>query len=243
MERYYERSRLSKKEERTAYRKIFLAVGLSIAGVLAIIYLGIPLLINMAVFISNLKGEGDLPQNNNQSAYISPPTLDSPYEATNTAHITLKGMGTPGTKVEVFWNGDSLKKFLIPKDGTFIVEKAQLNTGENKFWAIAENSQSLKSERSEILMVTYKKGSPKIEISSPDDGARISNDTKTVTVSGATEGVSGLTINDRVVILDTFGKFSYNLPLGDGDNNVVIVAIDDAGNQTRIERKVNFNAP
>jgi len=242
MNKYYSSSRLTKREEKKAYRKIFLAVVGSIALIIFIIFYGIPALLNMALFISNIKGEGD-PALISSNQIIPPPTLEAPYESTNSAIITLKGYAQPALAVEIFVNGDSFKRVLTPKSGTFKVENIPLAKGENKFWAYTENSVKQKSERSEVIFVNFKKGNPKIEITEPADNATIVNDEKVIVINGMTEEGISVTINDRFVIVDTEGKFSYKLPAQVGENKLIIIATDSAGNMTKVEKTVKFQNP
>lgn len=242
MNKYYSSSRLFKREEKKAYRKIFLAVVGSIAFVIFIIFYGIPALLNMALFISNIKGEGDLALDQSKQI-IPPPTLEAPFEATNTANITIKGYAQPALAVEIFINGDSFKRILMAKSGIFNIEDIPLQKGENKIWAYAENSIKQKSERSAVILVNFNKSDPKIEITEPAEGAVISNEEKIIVINGLTEEGISIMINDRLVIVDTQGKFAYKLPAVEGDNKLIIVATDSTGNMTKVERTVKFQNP
>lgn len=233
-------SRLTRKEESRAYRKIFLAFFSAIIIIVFIIFFGLPALINLAAFISGMRGEGDLPANQ-QNIPLSPPVLELPYEATNAAKISVKGFGTPGARVELFVNGNSFKKILIPKDGTITFDGVLLDKGDNQIWGVSENSLKVKSSRSRILSISYKNETPKMEIAEPDDGASVKGDQKEVKVSGQTEPGINITINNRFVILDSESKFSYNLPLKDGENIIEIVATDNFGNTSKVERKVTYS--
>lgn len=241
MERYFERSRLSKNEEKKAYKRIMFITVSSIIFVIAIFFFGFQTLINMAVFISNLNKKPETVINTKKNL-LSPPVLEAPYEATNTATIRLKGYSEPKYIVSVYLNEIFYKKFIIPDNGTFSISKVPLIKGKNEIWAIAEN-QKQKSDKSEILSILYKKDPPKLELKEPEDNSIISNETKTVTISGMTEEVTSLVVNERTIILDDKGNFKYDFPLSDGDNLLEIRAFDEAGNVLKIERKVTYKSP
>ncbi len=56
-------------------------------------------------------------------------------------------------------------------------------------------------------------------------------------ISGKSSDASGIRINEYEITPEE-GKFSYDLELKDGANNITISAIDDAGNQRKIKRIV-----
>ena len=236
----YQKTRLTRREEARSYRKIFLAFLATGLIIIFVIFLGLPALVNLAAFISGIKGEGDIPTSS-QKLPLTPPVIDIPYEATNTAKISVPGSGNAGARVELFVNGDALKKILIPKNGNFVFDNVTLSKGENKIWGVLENSLNERSNRSKIVTVSYRNESPKVDISEPSDNAVISGDNKEVKVSGQTEGEMSVTVNGRMVIISSDGKFSYTLPLNDGDNKIEIVATDNFGNTTKIEKKVTYN--
>jgi hypothetical protein len=61
-----------------------------------------------------------------------------------------------------------------------------------------------------------------------------------VTVEGNTEDETTVTINGRMVVIKSDNSFSYSYPLNQGDNKLVIVAEDEAGNKTEIERNIKY---
>lgn len=235
-----QKTRLTRKEEAKTYRKIFLAFLTTGLIIVFIIFLGLPALVNLAAFISGIKGEGDLPTTS-QKLPLTPPVIDIPYEATNTAKISIQGSGIAGSRVELFVNGEAIKKILIPKDGNFVFDNVILSKGGNKIWGVLENSLNERSNRSGIVTVNYRNESPKIDISEPSDNAVISGDNKEVKISGQTDGEMIVTVNGRMVIVGSDGKFSYVLPLNDGDNTIEIIATDNFGNSTKIEKKVTYS--
>ena len=68
---------------------------------------------------------------------------------------------------------------------------------------------------------------PKITIESPIDGATMSN--SLILVSGTTKNALSLTLNGRLIAIDTTGRFQEQLLLSYGYNIIELVATDRAG--------------
>jgi len=68
---------------------------------------------------------------------------------------------------------------------------------------------------------------PKIIIDSPVDGATMS--TSLVEISGTTRNALSLTLNGRLIAIDTTGRFGEQLLLSYGYNIIELVATDRAG--------------
>ena len=62
-----------------------------------------------------------------------------------------------------------------------------------------------------------------------------------IPVRGKVDGSSRVTVNGFWAVVDGSGNFSYNLPLNPGENKITIEVEDDAGNKTKVERKVTLS--
>lgn len=238
-----QQSRLTRREETKTYRKIRIAFVVTLAIIIFILFWGLSAILNLAVFVSGLKGDGDITTTSQNNLPLSPPYLESSFEATNTANISIRGRGLPKNTVIIYVNDSKFNEKMIGENGTFTIEDVRLIKGENKIWGILENNLKKKSENSKILTIFYNNELPKLEITEPSEGAIISNETKSVKISGQTVENITVTVNNRFVIVNSDNKFEYNLPLNDGENKLEIIAKDEAGNTNKIEIKVTFNAP
>jgi len=63
-----------------------------------------------------------------------------------------------------------------------------------------------------------------------------------ITISGDAESEADLLINSDSVLVDESGKFSHQYKLNPGKNKILIQAIDKAGNISKTERIIYFNA-
>lgn len=80
-----------------------------------------------------------------------------------------------------------------------------------------------------------------LEISQPTDGLVIS--LPQFTVKGKTSAFAIVSVNDSELKADASGNFSTLLTLDEGENTIVIVANDSAGNYAEKELTVTYNAP
>ncbi|NMA29820.1 MAG: hypothetical protein GX943_02040, partial [Candidatus Pacebacteria bacterium] len=61
-----------------------------------------------------------------------------------------------------------------------------------------------------------------------------------ILVSGETEPLSRVYLNDHLILVDGEGQFSTTHHLNEGENILRFIAIDRAGNQSELEIKVEF---
>lgn len=232
-------SRLSRFEEKKAYQKFALNILGIICLILLLLFLGVPALIKFSSLVSGLKNQNS-PQQQKDTVAPFAPHLETSYTATKSAQMTVDGFAEAGTTLELFVNGESFKKMLLPGNGQFTIYNIDLREGENKITATAKDSSGNTSSPNEPLIITYKKNGPKLIVDQPNENDKISGDKAQVTVSGQVEENSTLTINGRLVMIKDDHTFNYLLPLNQGDNQIEIIATDLAQNQTKIERKVTY---
>ncbi len=232
-------SRLSRLDTRKQQRRLVLAI-FGIIAILALVGIfGIKALIGFSVAVDKLHGSGPTPTP--AQTVILPPTLDPPPEATNTATIFVSGKGQPNVSLIVYLNDAQFKKMSVPTDGNFSINNIPLSDGANTISAKLTDDKGNISDVSNVITVTYVNKPPKLDVSAPADNANVSGDPNTVAVTGATDDNVNVTINDRMVVVNSDNTFTYNCPLNDGDNVLNIVATDAAGNQTKITRKVVYH--
>lgn len=231
------KSRLSKYSERKTRKTIFL----NILGIIIVLYLlfkfGIGLLINFSLFLSGSKDQGIV--NQNSINYVAPPTLNPLPTATNSAQIKISGNSVKDSAIELFVNNNKTYETKTDDMGEFSFSN-MLKNGNNqiKVRAIIKDK---KSDFSNTLNIAYSNSVPNLEINSPQDGAQFKKDQNTVNVTGKTDPGVNITVNGFWAVISDTNNFSYNLALQNGDNQIKIVAIDQAGNKTEKEVKVNYS--
>lgn len=231
------KSRLSKYSQRKTRKTIFL----NILGIIIILYLlfkfGIGLLINFSLFLSGTKDQGIV--NQNSINYIAPPTLNPLPTATNSAQIKISGNSVGDSAIELFVNNNKTDETKTDDRGEFSFSNT-LKNGNNQI-KVRAVIKDKKSDFSNTLNIAYSNSAPNLEINSPKDGEQFKKDQNTVNVTGKTDPGVNITVNGFWAVISDTNNFSYNLALQNGDNQIKIVAIDQAGNKTEKEVKVNYS--
>lgn len=232
-------SRLSRIEEKRTKKQLFFVLG----GIVLVIFIsftiGIPLLVRVSALIGTIKSNQPSTDSNDNTAPYAP-TLNPIADYTNNEILKLEGFAEPETTLKIFLNETELKKVLVGNDGSFSFPDLQLEIGENNIHATATDKAGNESSSSKILHITYKKGAPQLEISEPQEGQGFGKNQETITIKGKTDKGVDLRINDRFVSISDDGSFSFSLKLNEGENTITFIARDQAGNETRSERKVNY---
>lgn len=233
-------SRMQRLEEKRNLKRAVLFICGIVVILVLVLTLGFSALTNMFLFISSLKSGGNL---NTKSDNIppSPPQLIVPFEATNSASLTIKGIAEPSSKVYLSHNGKDTIDTTTPDSGVFIFERIKLVDGKNTFSAISIDPAGNKSQNSELQVITLSTKSPTLSLDSPSDRQVVTGKDIRLEVKGTTDIGTRVTVNDRVVIVGADGRFTMTIGLNSGENVLVVVATDVAGNQTRKEVTVTYN--
>lgn len=233
-------SRLMRREEKQSLRKaaiFFLLTLLILAGT---IFLGIPALVKVAVFLAELKGSS-LPVEQTDVIPPAPPRLDPLPEATKTNSIGLSGSAEAGANVEIYLNDRLVLTLVSDNDSHFITEKIRLEEGKNSVYVIAFDKAGNKSSPSEKISIWFNDQPPDLSIEQPGDNSHFNGEKeKTITVQGKTEADVNLNLNDRLVIVGNEGNFSTTYSLNEGENKLTFIARDQAENETKKELTVFY---
>lgn len=232
------KSRLSRRMEQKTKKNLLLNVLGIILVLLLILKFGIPLLINLSLFLSGSKGNLEQSENKDPS-FIAPPILNSFPQATSSANIIITGLASKDQTINLYINDNLIDSSKTKDDGSFSF-KETITPGENtiKAKAIARNKES---EFSAIITTSFKSAPPSLNISSPSDGQSFSKDQNVTEVKGTTDSDVKITVNGFWAITDDAGNFSYSLLLQNGENKIKIEAVDIAGNRTEKEIKVTYS--
>ncbi|MDO8658661.1 MAG: Ig-like domain-containing protein [Candidatus Levybacteria bacterium] len=235
------RSRLSRRLENQSKKSFYF----SILGILIILFIlvkfGIPLLINFSLFIAGTKTSSES-ENSNSTSFVAPPVIDPlPYDATSSAQISITGIAFPKQTINLYINDELVDKVSVKDDESFIFKDITLKPGENSIKTKALTDDKKQSNYSNTITVSLKKEPPGLNIDSPSDQQSFSKDENTANVSGKTDPGVKVTVNNFWAIVDSDGNFNYTLKLNDGENQIKIIATDDAGNKTEKEIKVTYS--
>jgi len=118
---------------------------------------------------------------------------------------------------------------------TQVVANVQLSKGANNFSATILKD-GVESAPSPVVTITLDQDPPKVTIASPRDGATI--DDSKVVITGTTQAGASLIAQNAANgtsvtgAAGSDGKFSLQLPIGQGSNAITLRVTDQAGNET-----------
>ncbi|KKQ85773.1 MAG: bacillopeptidase F [Candidatus Woesebacteria bacterium GW2011_GWB1_38_8] len=230
-------SRRLKTEERRNKKKALLLSLLTIFTILLIIFFGIPVVVKFTAFIYELKGSSE-PIEITDNTPPPPPRFESSDIATNQDSLEIKGRTEAGASIVLTINRKKAE-VLADSEGQFSYTLS-LEDGENVISATARDNSGNESQKTEITIV-YDDKPPTIEIINPKEGSEFyGSRQRQIIIDGKTEDGAKLQINNRLVIVDSDGTFSFTTTLTDGENIFNIKADDMAGNSKEEKLTVKY---
>ena len=150
------------------------------------------------------------------------------------------GNSEPDITVIIYFNNDE-EELKTDIDGDFS-ETIHMTKKENTLSVVAIDKSGNKSKATKTYTINYDIESPEVNIINPQDGDSFYGKDNKITIAGETEEGVSLTINGRVVIVGSNGKFTFPANLSEGENNFNIKAKDRAENETELDFKVNYSS-
>ncbi len=232
-------SRLRRSVERQTKRTLFLTISGIIVILVLLVMFGIPFLINLSLVFEKTK-DTDTTQDTKSETYIQPPVLNEMFSATNSGAISVDGIADEGDSLILYVNDEKKEQIDRPSNKKFTFPDVQLDKGKNTIKVKALSDKD-KSNFSNELTVSFIIDPPSLSIDEPPDGKTFSKDFNTANIKGKTDPKVKVTVNGFWAIVDSEGKYQYTLPLQNGENQIKIVATDEAGNKTEKEIKVTYS--
>jgi hypothetical protein len=238
--RYHSRRSVKRLARRS--RRNFIITLIVIGGLLyATITWILPNFIGGLGFVKNLTQPAqEIVTQSSENTTLAPPVLSIPYEATNTAEVSIAGFGTPDSKVKLYIDDESRQTTGVSGDGSFTFENVTLGLGTNNIYGKTVDDSGKESLPSKTIIILFDNEKPDLSVNEPEDGKTIQGGDKKVRVSGKSEPAVKVFVSDTQVIVDKNGNFSADQPLNEGDNILSIKAVDNAGNINEIQRRVIF---
>lgn len=169
---------------------------------------------------------------------VDTPTITNLEEINYTNQDTIIVEGTVNTdgKINIYVNGR--KATSVEAENGIFTADVDLPLDENQIMATAE-LDGIETEPSTPVVVIKDKETPELIVIEPVDNAKINREVVHV-IGNATDNIELLQvlINDVEVELDEEGNFHERIIVDPGENLIVVKAIDGAGNETIVERKV-----
>lgn len=233
----------ARRWEKKSKKKIYLTLTVIAILLYSFFTWFLPTLIGSLSFVNQFKPAPTPVPQVADSVTLAPPVLNIPFEATGSSTIKVKGYASPNTSVKIYLDDDLKSTVKTSGDGSFTSDDITLSLGSNNIYGKTVDESNHESLPSTTLRISYINEKPDLSVDSPADNQVINGGDKKVTVSGKVnpkENMS-LTINGQVIILKDDGSFSQSIDINEGDNNIVIKAIDQVGNSAQVTRKVTYN--
>ncbi len=168
------------------------------------------------------------------------PVLAPPPEATPSAQIALTGYGEAKSSVVLVLNGTQQGEAPIGDDGAFSID-VPLTEGENMVAIFARDEAGNESNTTNPITIIQDTTAPKLEVNEPQDAQQVElRRNQVITVKGATDPGTTVTLNGRRVFTQADGSFTTTFQLQEGDNTLQFVAMDKAGNKSEKAVAVHF---
>ncbi|WP_188454287.1 S8 family peptidase [Virgibacillus oceani] len=175
---------------------------------------------------------------------VSAPIITSPEEnfTTNEKSLTVEGTASPTTTIQLLNNGEEAGTAEVGDDGKFSIP-TELNEGENEFKAVSllDGAETGVSDPVTVTLDTQK---PELAIDNPKDGDKSNRETVTVEGTVSDANIDWVKVNGQKARISD-GEYSKRILLENGENEIRVVARDEAGNKTvkKVTLDVKYNAP
>ncbi len=229
--------RLAGREEKDVIKRIFVLSVISLLIIVLFFTTGIPFLGKFADLMDSVFGNNK--QDVNSSTIVPQiPIIDTLPKFTNSSTITVTGFSSNSVRVEIYNDGQKTGETSVDS-GRFKYENLKLSEGENDISAKAFDTNSGESDFSETAKIIYSSTEPKLEITAPFDSQEFSGNNR-IKVEGTSQKDAQVFANGFLANVSVEGKFDVTIPLVEGENNLEIKAVDEAGNTKIVTVKVVF---
>lgn len=225
-------------EEKRNRRKAILFTGLTLISLVVLFFYGIPTIAKFASFLGELKNSSEVPDKEDLTP-PAPPRLEPLPSAVKDKSLELRGDSEPGATIIIFLNGKE-SEVIVNSEGQFNFT-LELVRGENFILAQAKDQTGNESSKGSTQTVILDNEAPSLEITKPQDGSSFfGSKQRQVVVAGKSGEKTQVFVNDRWVVVEADGSFSFATTLSEGQNTFNIKAQDEAGNLTEKALTVTF---
>jgi len=215
------------------YKKIFTRIGL-ILLILALLYFCIfNIFSNIDNFWKLIPGNKNQAIATQKEIPLQKPYINNLPDSYNKEKIDIQGITIPNVKVKLFLNSQSIEDTLSDSTGSFNFGQITIQPGINSFYVIVEDNKGKKSDKSNIEEIKFDKEKPPLNIDTPKNGETYKARVRTLKVEGKTELEATVRVNGILASIDFEGRFFTTISPEAGNNEVIIIATDRAGNETK----------
>lgn len=208
---------------------------------LSIIFVGVMIKWGIPYFMSVVAGNGG--HRMSQDKDIIPPQtpiLSALPEATNSATVIVEGYSEGKAALDLLINDKIATTDRVKDDGSFSV-RGSLETGSNRIQVrVADDAGNISV--SPVKLVIYDNKPVELTISSPKDGSEFfGKNSQVIEIKGeVNKPEAQVTINNSFVSVDKSGAFLHKFSLSNGDNEIKVVATDNAQNTAEKSFKIVY---
>ena len=234
-------SRLARTEGKRLMRQTWTLLVITIVLLFSIFKWGVPAIINMAVFLGDLKASGE-PVGQEDTLPPTSPVLSYLPSATTSGALSINGYTEAEASVKLYRSGSELAETIANDEGDFEFVGVDLLKDENIFYAVAYDMAGNESSQSNRVSILYDTDAPDLTIDTPTDGEQFYGESRrTITVNGSCDPNSDVRVNEYSVVVSANGLYSTRIRLEEGNNQIRVVAVDSAGNETEEVVNVNYS--
>jgi len=227
-------SRLAETQAKKAKKTALFYVVTSIIIVFILFFYGFNYSSKITAFVLNAIGKKTTSLGQDNLPPASPKIFEVD-EYTNKENYEISGTSEAGSEIIIFVN-DNEEKALTNSSGIFQTN-IKLKKGLNTIYAKAIDDASNESLNSETVSITLDTTPPMLKINEPTQKTFIGNDNKKIKIKGETENNVQIHINNNFVFVNSDNTFEFEIELSEGEQEISIIAIDEAQNETEI---INF---
>jgi hypothetical protein len=224
--------------EKELLMRLLIMLGASIALLVGIFFLSVPVLSRLVTFWDIISPPKEAQQSSEDTISPQAPFISNFPSAVNEKFIDLQGYAESGSTVELYLNDDLAEKTITDSNGDFEFKDIALYEGTNTFYAKAIDQAGNESPESEAFAVILDKEPPELVVNQPKDG--FSTNDERMEISGTTEPNASVFVNQHQAVVQSDGSFSLSILLSEGENELVIEAVDRAGNKSTQELVGNY---
>lgn len=227
-------------EDKVLYKRLYsslLGIIIVIVSTILILQFFGPLIFTALGYLSIDKWQ----KHEEPKSQTAQPHFSDVPKATKNKTITIKGFAEPKSAVKIYINGPEAKEVKADQEGNFVFDNLEMLSGQNIIFAKATQDGKTESTKSETIYVNYDKEKPEIVIISPKDGESIENVDSRITVKGNVKEEASVTVNSHLTIVDSEGNFQTLISVKEGDNKIIAVATDQAGNEATASITIKFD--
>lgn len=203
-------------------------IGYLLLLIIVIIFLatvGVRLLLNTSIFISNFINNGKTSDTRHTTELLGKPIIVDLPDATHSATIVVTIDNVKNTDIAISVN-DVVQNELSSAQNSVETE-IDLDEGENTVQIETTDPKTNDKKQSPIYRISYIQKKPELEITAPIDGMITGKED--ITVSGHAGVDISVRVNNQPVVVSSDGSFSTVVKLANGENKIEVIAQNQAG--------------